>query len=118
MQKRTRYALASGAALLISVGGIAALSGPAIAEGLSGHAAHAEHTVQSHGSGRSAAAPERSDGDGEHADDQVETDGGAGADHETADDRAARGAGEKTDKAGHNAETADDAAHSSEGAGE
>lgn len=116
MQKRTRYALASGAALLISVGGIAALSGPAIAEGLSGHAAH---TVQSHGSGRAASAPERSDGDGEHADDPVET-GAAGADHETADDRAG-GADEKTDtadKAGHDAETGDDAAHSSEGAGE
>ncbi len=112
MQKRTRYALASGAALLISVGGIAALSGPAIAEGLSGHAAH---TAQQHGSGRTA-APERSDGDGEHADDQAGT--AAGADRETADDRSTGEKAEKAEKADHDAETSDEAAHGSGGAGE
>ncbi len=103
MDKRTRYAIASGAALLLSLGGAAVLAGPAIADAVTTHPA------------APASGHEDGTADGETADDATEApgteqaDANEGADTETADD--AGGAVDHEDGTA-DGETADDAGSS------
>lgn len=63
MDKRKKYAIASGAALLLSLGGTAILAGPALADTGTAPSAHAAHSVQA------TAGHEDGTNDGETADD-------------------------------------------------
>lgn len=60
MEQRKRYAIASGAALLLALGGAAAVAGPALADAGPAHAAHAVQAQAGHEDGTN---------DGETADD-------------------------------------------------
>lgn len=60
MEQRKRYAIASGAALLLALGGAAAVAGPALADAGPAHTAHAVQAQAGHEDGTN---------DGETADD-------------------------------------------------